>query len=63
MEAAAGSSRAAGFSSDKCTSEWQNHKREIEREKYKQKICTSQRCCIYVIFWYTETDAEKEGDR
>ncbi len=62
-EATASSARAAGFSSDKCTSEWQNHKRG-KKTKTKTKMCTGRwlpACCIIVIFWYTETDAEMKG--
>lgn len=54
---------AAAFSSDKCTSEWQNHKEKRGWvAKKNPKMCTSQHlpaCCIIVIFWYTETNAER----
>lgn len=59
--------RAAGFSSDKCTSEWQNHKREPGKQnknKKETKVCTGRRWstfCITVFFWYTEIDAQRKG--
>lgn len=47
------------------TNALQNDRITRERkEKKKTKMCTgrhSPACCIIVIFWYTETDAERKG--
>lgn len=45
------------------TNALQNDRITRERKK-KTKMCTgwcSPACCIIVIFWYTETDAERKG--
>lgn len=50
---AAAATAAAGFSSDKCTSGWQNHNKKKEKER-KDVHRRWPAFCIIVMVWYTE---------